>query len=241
MYVFFNSIYAGVYIQKLSANTSIITHPWNLNQQEARDLQQQLCRQVIQSPGVRMADVTTVAGIDTHYHNGLATGAVVTMQLKDLSAMEYATAARRVTFPYIPGLLSFREGPVVLDAIKKLTSLPDLLIFDGHGIAHPRRFGLACHMGLWLDIPSIGCAKTRLSGSYTEPDETKGSYSYLREANEIIGAVVRTRKAVKPLFVSVGHRINLQDSIRMVLKCCRSYRLPEPIRLAHQLARAPVD
>jgi deoxyribonuclease V len=227
-----------VNIIKLSANTSsIITHPWNLNQQEAANLQRQLCRQVIQSPGIRMADVTTVAGIDTHYHNGLATAAVVTMRLTDLSTVEYATAARRVTFPYIPGLLSFREGPVVLDAIKKLTSSPDVLIFDGQGIAHPRRFGLACHMGLVVDIPAIGCAKTWLSGRYTEPAETKGSYSYLRDGNETIGAAVRTRERVKPLFVSVGHRMNLQDSIRIVLKCCRRYRLPEPIRQAHALAR----
>ena len=177
-----------------------------------------------------------MAGIDTHYHKGIATAAVVTLRLTDLSAVDSVTAVRRVTFPYIPGLLSFREGPVVLDAIKKLTSPPDVLICDGHGIAHPRRFGLACHVGLWLDIPSVGCAKTWMSGQYTAPDAAKGSYSYLRAGKETIGAVVRTRKEVKPLFVSVGHRINLQDSILMVLKCCRRYRLPEPIRQAHKIA-----
>jgi deoxyribonuclease V len=224
----------------LSANSSINAHPWNLNQQKAVELQQQLSREVILTSGFKMKKVTTVAGVDTHYHNGLATAAVVTLRLTDLAAVDHATATQGVKFPYIPGLLSFREGPVVLDAIRKLTSPPDVLIFDGQGIAHPRRFGLACHMGLLVDIPSIGCAKTWLSGRYTEPDQEKGSYSYLRDGKEIIGAVVRTRRNVKPLFVSVGHRINLRDSIRIVLKCCRRYRLPEPIRLAHAEARAPV-
>ena len=225
----------------MSANSNTIPHSWNLTQQEAFKLQRQLSRQVIRTSAMKWQDITTVAGIDTHYHKGIATAAVVTLRLIDLVAVDQATAVRRIGFPYIPGLLSFREGPVVLDAIEKLTFSPDVLVFDGHGIAHPRRFGLACHMGLLMDIPSIGCAKSWLSGRYKEPDQEKGSNSCLRDGNEIIGAVVRTRKQVKPLFVSVGHRINLQDSIRIVLKCCRRYRLPEPIRLAHQLARAPID
>jgi deoxyribonuclease V len=225
----------------LSASTPIISHSWNLDPQEAIKLQQHLARQVIRTSGIKIKSLTTVTGIDTHYHKGIATAAVVTLRLTDQSVVDHATAVQRISFPYIPGLFSFREGPVVLDAIKKLTSPPDVLIFDGHGIAHPRRFGLACHIGLWLDIPSIGCAKTWLSGHYMAPEAEKGSYSYLRDGKKIIGAVVRTRKNVKPLFVSVGYRINLQDSIRIVLKCCRRYRLPEPIRVAHSLARAPVD
>lgn len=218
-----------------------IIHTWNLNRQEAFDLQAQLAGQVIQTSGIKTQNITTVAGVDTHYHQGNAIAAVVTLKLIGLEVVEQATAVQPVKFPYIPGLLSFREGPVVLDAIKKLASPPDALIFDGQGIAHPRRFGLACHMGLWVDIPSIGCAKKCLSGSYTEPDSAKGSYSYLRDGKDIIGAVVRTRTEVKPLFVSVGHGLSLADCIRIVLKCCRRYRLPEPIRKAHSLARAPVD
>jgi deoxyribonuclease V len=219
----------------------MISHPWNLSRQEAIKLQQHFSPQVIRTSGKKIKGLTTVAGIDTHYHNGLATAAVVGMRLSDFSTVTCATAERRVTFPYIPGLLAFREGPVILDAIRKLASPPDVLIFGGQGVAHPRRFGLACHMGLWLDIPAIGCAKTWLSGRYGQLHAAKGSYSYLRDGEDVIGAVVRTRKAVNPLFVSIGHRIDLEDCIRIVLKCCRRYRLPEPIRRAHALARAPVD
>jgi deoxyribonuclease V len=225
----------------LSANVSIISHPWNLSREEAIKVQQRLSSRVIRTSDNRIKDLTIVAGIDTHHHNGLATAAVVSMRLPDFSTVAQATAERRVTFPYLTGLLAFREGPVMLEAIRKLASPPDVLIFDGQGIAHPRRVGLACHMGLWLDIPSIGCAKTRLSGRYREPHAAKGSYCYLRDGEDIIGAVVRTRAEVNPLFVSVGHRLNLEDCIRIVLKCCRRYRLPEPIRAAHALARAPVD
>jgi len=225
----------------LSANVSIISHPWNLSREEAIKVQQRLSSRVIRTSDNRIKDLTIVAGIDTHYHNGLATAAVVSMRLPEFSPVAQATAQRRVTFPYLTGLLAFREGPVMLEAIRKLASPPDVLIFDGQGIAHPRRVGLACHMGLWLDLPSIGCAKTWLSGRYREPHPAKGSYCYLRDGEDIIGAVVRTRTEVNPLFVSVGHRLNLEDCIRIVLKCCRRYRLPEPIRAAHALARAPVD
>jgi deoxyribonuclease V len=223
----------------LSASPSNIEHSWDLNQKEAVRLQRQLSRQVIRTPGIKMQDITTVAGIDTHYHMGFATAAVVTLRLTDLATVDQANATRRIKFPYIPGLLSFREGPVILEAIRKLTSHPDVLIFDGQGIAHPRGFGLACHVGLLANIPSIGCAKSWLSGRYRQPGEEKGCYSYLRDGKEIIGAVVRTRRGVKPVFVSVGHRVNLPDSIGIVLKCCRRFRIPEPIRLAHAEARAP--
>jgi deoxyribonuclease V len=225
----------------LSINITKINHSWNLNRQQAIELQQELARQVKLTHGIKLNDVETVAGIDTHYHRGLAIAAVVCLRLEDLTTVEHATAVRRATFPYIPGLLSFREGPVVLRAIKKLQSRPDVLIFDGQGVAHPRRFGLACHMGLLATIPSIGCAKTWLTGSYAEPGRDKGEYSHLRDRGEVIGAVVRTRKAVKPLFVSVGYQIALQDSIEIILRCCGRYRLPEPLRMAHSLARAPVD
>ena len=142
-----------------------IIHTWNLNRQEAFDLQAQLAGQVIQTSGIKTQNITTVAGVDTHYHQGNAIAAVVTLKLIGLEVVEQATAVQPVKFPYIPGLLSFREGPVVLDAIKKLASPPDALIFDGQGIAHPRRFGLACHMGLWVDIPPSAVPKNVYPGA----------------------------------------------------------------------------
>jgi deoxyribonuclease V len=183
-----------------------------------------------------LGQVKTVAGIDASYRDGLAQAAVVVLSYPTLETIESATARLPVNFPYIPGLLSFREAPAVLEAIAKLAQLPDLLIFDSQGLAHPRRFGLACHVGLWLDLPAIGCAKTRLSGQYTEPDPSAGSFAWLIDQGETIGAVLRTRPNVKPVFVSIGHRVDLPASIHYVLTCCRSYRLPEPTRLAHRLA-----
>ena len=170
-----------------------ITHPWNLTPQQAIALQKQLSRKVIRKSGFNIDDVETVAGIDTHYYQGLSAASVVSIRLADLETVDRATACRQVGFPYIPGLLTFREGPVILDALNNLSSVPDLLMFDGQGIAHPRRCGLASHIGLLLNRPSIGCAKTKLSGRYKEPQTEKGSYSSLKAGNETIGAVVRTR------------------------------------------------
>ena len=212
--------------------------PWNLKPKEAVALQKHLSGKVIRKSGTGIEDIATVAGVDTHFHQGLATAAVVVIRLSDLATMDCATAIKKIRFPYIPGLLTFREGPAILAALGHLTAAPDLLIFDGQGIAHPRRCGLASHVGLLLDIPSIGCAKTRLSGRYEEPHTEKGSYTYLKDGDETIGAVVRTRSKVKPLFVSIGHRINLHDSINIVLKCCPKYRLPETTRRADKLARS---
>jgi len=212
-------------------------HPWDLTPKEAIALQKHLAGKVIRSSGIDIGDVAAVAGVDTHYHQGLATAAVVVIRLSDLATLDHATAVGKIRFPYIPGLLTFREGPAILNALDHLTVASDLLIFDGQGIAHPRRCGLASHIGLLLDMPAIGCAKTRLSGWYEEPHTEKGSYSYLKDGDETIGAVVRTRSNVKPLFVSIGHRINLQDSINIVLQCCPRYRLPETTRRADKLAR----
>ncbi len=212
-------------------------HPWGLKPKEAVALQRRLASKVIRRSTIDIGDIATVAGVDTHYHQGLAIAAVVVIRLCDLAAMDHATAVKKIIFPYIPGLLTFREGPSILAALDHLNVAPDLLIFDGQGIAHPRRCGLASHLGLLLDMPAIGCAKTRLSGRYEEPHTEKGSYSYLKDSNEIIGAVVRTRSKVKPVFVSIGHRINLHDSINIVLRCCTRYRLPETTRRADKLAR----
>lgn len=151
-----------------------------------------------------------------------------------LEPVEAVTATERVAFPYIPGLLSFREAPVCLAAVEKLQHEPDVFLIDGQGVAHPRRLGLAAHLGLFLDKPTIGCAKSRLTGTFDEPAPEKGASSPLYDGEEMIGAVVRTRTHVKPLFISVGHRCRLEDAIGLTLACTTKYRLPEPTRLAHQ-------
>lgn len=181
--------------------------------------------------------MVTVAGVDTAYHQDMACAAVAVFSLADLKVMEEVVAAQPSRFPYVPGLLSFREGPVILKALNRLKTAPDVLMFDGQGIAHPRRFGLASHIGLLTDIPAIGCAKTRLIGEFREPQRTRGSTSNLTDTGETIGAVVRTRTGVKPVFVSIGHCMDLDSCIRVVLESCRGYRLPEPLRLADHLSR----
>lgn len=211
-----------------------VDHPWDLSPQAARAVQRELAGRVVRQTD--MGPVNTVAGLDVGYRDGLAWAAVVVLSYPELVVVDQALARRQVSFPYVPGLLSFREGPAVLDALARLASPPDLLIFDGHGLAHPRRFGLACHVGLRVDIPSIGCAKSRLVGVYEEPGPEQGSYSLLLDGDETIGAVVRTRAGVKPVFVSTGHRVDLVTAIRYVLACCRGYRLPETTRRAHRLA-----
>lgn len=221
-------------VKKVSQKT---IHPWDLEPLQAAALQVKLARQVVRQSRKSLEDMATVAGIDTGYRNKTAYAAIVVLNLPDLRVLEKATAAKPISFPYIPGLLSFREGPVVLEALDKLKSPPDLLMIDGQGIAHPRRFGIACHIGLLTDIPSVGCAKTRLLGEYQELHRDRGSTAFLRENGETLGAVVRTRTGVKPVFVSIGHLIDLNDSIRIILKCCRGYRLPEPIRRADQLSK----
>jgi deoxyribonuclease V len=143
---------------------------------------------------------------------------------------------RAIRFPYVPGYLSFREVPPIMAALDKLKTPPDLIVCDGQGVAHPRRFGLACHLGVLTGIPTIGAAKSRLIGTYREPASRKGDWSELRDRNETIGAVLRTRAHVAPMFISIGHKVSLQTAIRIVLACCRKYRLPETTRAAHKLA-----
>jgi len=207
---------------------------WDLTPSDAVALQKRLSGDVIRKS--RLTTVETVAGIDTGYRNGMSQAGVVSLKYSSLEPLEQAISLRPVNFPYIPGLLSFREAPVILEALAKLTQAPDLLIFDGHGTAHPRRFGLACHIGLLVDIPSIGCAKNKLLGEYDEPGPERGSFSFLTDQGEIIGAVLRTRNNVKPVFVSIGHSVDLQDCIHFVLNCCRGYRLPETTRRADRLS-----
>jgi deoxyribonuclease V len=216
-------------------------HSWDLKPQEAMSLQTKLASRVIRRTRKKPDEISTVAGVDVGYRNETAYAAVVVLNLSDLQVLEQAVAAKPVTFPYVPGLLSFREGPVVLEALDKLKSPPDVLIIDGQGIAHPRRLGIASHIGLLTDIPSVGCAKARLLGDYKAPQRNRGSIAYLKENGKILGAVVRTRTGVRPVFVSIGHLMDLNDSIRVILKTCCGCRLPEPIRGAHHLSRKQIN
>ena len=216
-------------------------HSWNLSYSRARELQAELSGKVEFTRLKKGPKL--IAGIDCAFSRDgeRILAVVVVLRPPEFELAETVSASRKVTFPYIPGLLSFREAPVCLAAVEKLQTQPDVFIIDGQGIAHPRRLGLAAHLGLFLDQPTIGCAKSRLTGTYEEPPLEKGGYSLLKDEkgkqntqSEIIGAVVRTRTKVKPVFVSVGHRCLLEDAIRVVLDCSVRYRLPEPTRLAHQ-------
>jgi deoxyribonuclease V len=211
-----------------------ITHRWDLSPQEAFALQSELAAQV--ETQARLGSIQCVAGVDVSIRDDVARAAVVVLDIQSLAPIDYAVATRPVTFPYIPGLLAFREGPTVLEAIERVTVRPDLLIFDGQGLAHPRRLGIASHIGVLVDLPSIGCAKSRLCGQYKEPGQDAGGYSYLVDKGEIIGAVLRMRRRVKPVYISIGHRIDLATSIEYVLRCGRGYRLPETTRWAHRVA-----
>ena len=218
-------------------------HSWNLSYSQARDLQSSLACKVRFAP--LTGEPKLVAGIDCAFSRDgkRIIAGVVVLRLPEFELAETQNATKKVTFPYIPGLLSFREAPVCIAAVEKLRSQPDVFVIDGQGIAHPRRLGLAAHLGLFFDKPTIGCAKSRLTGRFEEPPLEKGGYSLLEDrtgakcqtSHEIIGAVVRTRTNVKPVFVSVGHNCLLKDAIRIVLACAVKYRLPEPTRLAHQL------
>lgn len=212
------------------------THPWDLDPAEAIALQQELRKHIITED--RLNGVQRVAGVDVGFEDdfSITRAAVVVLRYPELALVEKAIACRPTSFPYVPGLLSFREIPAVLEALERLTTLPDLLICDGQGIAHPRRMGIAAHLGLITDIPAIGVGKKRLCGAYGKAPERKGEWTPLRDRHEVIGAVLRTREGVKPVFVSPGHRISLETAISYVMGCVTRYRLPETTRLADRLA-----
>lgn len=212
----------------------IFNHRWDLSPAEARALQTDLRTRVRCEP--LSGPVQWVAGVDVSVKEGTCRAAVVLVSLPGLDPAEAVVAERPVSFPYVPGLLAFREGPAVLAALENLVGQPDLLIFDAQGLAHPRRMGLAAHLGVLLDLPAVGCAKSRLCGEHREPGLEQGSWVPLMDGTETIGAVVRTRRRVRPVFVSVGHRIDLQGAVDLVLRCCAGYRLPEPTRWAHRVA-----
>ncbi len=212
------------------------SHPWNLSPAEAMAVQRELRARVILAD--RLGPVRRVAGVDVGFEaDGAVTrAAVAVLGYPQLELLETALARRPTEFPYVPGLLSFRELPAVLDALAQLRDPPDLLLCDGQGIAHPRRLGIASHLGLLVDIPGIGVAKTRLCGVYADPPNERGAWTPLRANGETIGAVLRTRPGVKPLYISSGHRISLETAIDYVMACCTRYRLPETTRWAHRLA-----
>jgi deoxyribonuclease V len=214
---------------------SVKLHKWDLSCKEAIEIQRRLASQV---RFIAMKKKPTiVAGLDCAFSKDgkKIFAAAVVIDTSDFSIIETTTSSRKVGFPYIPGLLSFRETPACIDTIEKLKNTPDVFIVDGQGIAHPRRLGIASHIGLLIDKPTIGCAKSRLIGTFEEPGNKKGSHNPLMDSGEEIGAVLRTRTDVKPVFVSVGHKCTLDDAISIVLGCTTKYRLPEPGRLAHQL------
>jgi len=210
-------------------------HDWDVSVEEAVAIQRRLRSLVQTAPEVALDRVRIVAGVDASYKD-VAKAAVVALSFPALDVLETAVAVREIPFPYVPGLLSFREAPAVLDALAKLRARPDVLIFDGQGLAHPRRLGLASHLGVYLDLPSVGCAKSRLVGRYDEPGPTMGDRSPLMDRGEVIGTVLRTKPRTNPLFVSVGHKVDLETAVGLVLACLRGYRLPEPTRLADRLA-----
>ena len=207
-----------------------------LNTAQAVEIQNNLSGRVIKHD--MLPDIKYIAGVDMSIRrtSKTAIASVVLLNYPGLEIIEIQTASGDLEFPYIPGLLSFRELPLTIAACEKLSITPDLIVVDGQGIAHPRRIGLASHLGIVMDIPTIGCAKSRLCGSHTEPENEPGDYTNLIDKDEIIGAVVRTKHGVKPVYVSIGHRISLDTAIDWIIRCCRGYRLPQPTRLAHLAA-----
>ena len=211
-------------------------HSWQVSTAEALDIQRRLARQVSRSSQVITPRFIAGVDISVEKAQGMATGAVVVLEYPELELVETQVVQGRPNFPYVPGLLSFRESPLTLAACEKLSITPDLILVDGQGIAHPRRLGLASHLGLLLNTPTIGCAKSLLCGQHEEPAFDAGSYILVVDKGETIGVALRTKAGVKPIYVSIGHKVDLETAIHWVLECCRGYRLPEPTRLAHLAA-----
>jgi len=214
------------------------THPFDLTPAEAIRLQERLRAQIHLSGDIH--DVSFVAGADASYTKGsdVIHAVVVVLRYPDLTVVERVSVSVVTGFPYIPGLLAFREGPALIEAFRRLRSEPDVIFFDGHGIAHPRGIGIASHVGLLLDRPSIGVAKSLLTGSVAKPGFMRGSMTPILRDGETIGMAVRTKEWAKPVYVSVGHRISLEAAVDLVLATARGYRLPEPTRQAHLLSNA---
>jgi deoxyribonuclease V len=211
-------------------------HPWNVTAKQAIDIQHRLSRQIISND--RLGKIAYIAGVDAGFERdgAITRAAVVILEFPSLALMETSIARLPTNFPYIPGLLSFREIPAILEAMTRLAQEPDLLICDGQGVAHPRRIGIASHLGLLTGLPSIGVGKSRLIGAHDPVRDQTGAWEPLWDKGELIGAVVRTRKGVKPVYVSTGHKISLETAISYVLACTTRFKLPEAIRMAHHYA-----
>jgi deoxyribonuclease V len=214
---------------------SKLEHEWDISPKTALQLQHTLQGSVHVEP-LPLGKVKRVAGLDASYHKGKIYAVVVVLELPALDLVEQAAVKLPITFPYLPGLLSFREAPGLLSAVGELSNTPDVFIVDGHGLAHPRRFGLASHLGVLLDLPTVGCAKSLLVGKSPPPPAAAGSYTALTHSGQVVGVALRTRTGVKPVYVSIGHRVDLDSAIGLILACIKGYRLPEPIRWAHTLA-----
>lgn len=210
------------------------THEWPSDLDEAQVIQQRLRGEVVARDD--FGNIRTIAGVDAGYEGDQAKSAVVIFSYPQLEPLEYVLARRPAPFPYIPGFLSFREMPAALAALDELRVRPDLLLLDGQGIAHPRRLGIAAHLGVFTGLPAIGCAKSLLVGHHSAVPDERGAHVPLTHRGEEIGAVLRTRAGVKPVFISVGHRVSLATALQIVMACVTKYRLPEPIRAADSLA-----
>jgi deoxyribonuclease V len=209
--------------------------PKTITIQEARSKQEKLKMKVLLSP--LKHEPRLVAGVDAAFSHDRVFAAVCLFSFPEFMLIERRSAVRKLRFPYVPGFLAFREGPATIAALKTLRQMPDLILVDGQGIAHPRRFGLASYIGVLLDIPAIGCAKSRLIGDYEEPAIKQGSWSPLGLEGDIVGAVLRTQDNVQPLFISPGHRTDVKSAIRLTLSCLGNYRIPEPIRCADMYSK----
>lgn len=209
-------------------------HSWDVTADDAVRIQKRLTAKLNFKPLKKSPKL--VAGADIAFAGDLAFAGIVLLDYPSLNVVDIFTHRGEVMFPYVPGLLSFREAPILLELLQKITRVPDILFLDGHGYAHPRKLGLASHIGLFLDIPTIGCAKSRLCGKHETPETSKGSTAGLLDNDgRIIGAAIRTREKTKPLFVSAGNRIDLQSAIHWTMKCTGRFRIPEPTRLAHKV------
>jgi len=213
-----------------------IPHPWDLSPAEAIALQKQLAAHLDYHTPIPLDTLHLVAGVDVSVKDQVSRAAVVVLTYPDLQLVETARAELPTPFPYIPGLLTFREGQVILAAHAKLTRKPDAYIFDGQGIAHPRRMGIAAHMGLWLDSPTVGCGKTWFVGEHDPVGPHRGDFQPMHHKGEIIGAALRTRDHVAVVYASPGHRADVETAKDLLLSCVTRYRLPEPIRAAHHAA-----
>jgi deoxyribonuclease V len=211
-------------------------HGFDLSPEEARRLQEGLASRVEVGPALDLEEVRYVAGADVSTQDGMAYATVVVLDFPGLSVVEAQGFEAPLEFPYVPGLLSFREMPSLLGALEKVETAVDVVVLDAQGLAHPRRIGLASHVGLFLDVPTVGCAKTVLVGKFEEPRMEKGNATDMVHRGEVVGRAVRTRDGVSPVYVSVGNGVDLDSSVELVLACCTKYRLPEPTRQAHNAA-----